>query len=431
MSPQAPASTLVSPALVSDDERASSPHLPNPKQPGVLNGNFWILYGSSFVIDFGLCLYFFMFSLFLVEHRFPEHAIGLITAALTVGAIAGTLPASFLSRRLGLRTMMLAYSLLAPLCFAARTLFLQMPAQIALAFLAGVAMSIWSVCFSPTLAKLTTKENRAFGFSLFIVTGIGSGAIAGLVGGYLPRMFNHPGRTGAPTDGIKIVLLLACAILGLAAFGLFRLRLEEVSRVGGRAITGFLVQFAVAIGVWNFAIGFFTPFANVYLATQLKVPLPRIGLIYTVSQVFQIAAILIAPLLYRKIGLVAGIALTQIGTASMLWGLAHASAPSSAIGIYVLFCGLQWMSGAGISTLLMNRTPEQYRSHATATQNIVNLVAQAGSAALAGKLFEQFGYSRPLLLNGGIAALAAVLLYALLGREARMDIGSTLRETKA
>lgn len=105
----------------------------------------------------------------------------------------------------------------------------------------------------------------------------------------------------------------------------------------------------------------------------------------------------------------------------MLWGLAHASLPSRAVGIYILLCGLQWMSGAGIASLLMNRTPEQYRSHATATQNLVNLAAQASSAALAGKLFEQFGYSIPLAVNAGIAALAAVLLYALLGRENPMN----------
>ena len=76
----------------------------------------------------------------------------------------------------------------------------------------------------------------------------------------LPRVFDHPGRAGAPIDGIRIVVLLACAIVSLATFSVFRLRLEEVGRAGGRAITGFLVRFAVAIGAWNFAIGFFTPF---------------------------------------------------------------------------------------------------------------------------------------------------------------------------
>ena len=307
------------------------------KPQGGRDREFWILYSSSFLIDLGLCLYFFMFSLFLVEHHFVEHSIGLITAALTVGTIAGTIPASFLSRRLGLRTMMLVYSLLAPLCLASRTLFLRMPAQIGLAVLSGVAMSIWSVCFSPALAKLTTSNNRVFGFSLFVATGIGSGAVGGLIGGYLPHLFDRAGRVGASVDGIRIVVWLACAIIGLATFGLFKLQLEQIGHATKGAITGFFVRFAISIAAWNFAIGFFTPFANIYLATQLKLPISRIGLIYTISQVVQIIAVLLAPLLYRRFGLVGGIALTQIGTAFMLWGLSQALGPSREVGhLYIV-----------------------------------------------------------------------------------------------
>ena len=75
------------------------------------------------------------------------------------------------------------------------------------------------------------------------------------------------------------------------------------------------------------------------------------------------------------------------------------------------------MGGPGISSLLMNRTAEAYRSQATAMQSVVNLVAQAGSAALAGKMFGLYGYSGPSPLTPQLAACAAVLLYTLLGRE--------------
>lgn len=377
--------------------------------------NFRVLYASSVLVDFGLCLYFFMFSLFLVEHRFTERAIGFITASLTIGTIAGTLPASLLSRRFGLRAMMLAYTFAAPVCLAARVLFLGMQAQIGFAFLAGAAMSVWSVCFSPTLAKLTTRENRASGFSLFVATGIASGALAGLIGGYLPGLIERGEKSMAHVDGIRVVLLMACAMASVATFATLRLRLEEgVSRAGSRLFSSFLVRFLVAVAVWNFAISFFTPFANVYLSRHLGLPLPRIGVISFVSQSLTVLAVLLAPLLYRRAGIVLGIALTQLGTGVMLWGLSSASGIKSATGMYVLLTALQWMGGAGISSLLMNRTPEDYRSHAAAMHNLVNLAAQAGAAALAGKAFEQYGYTRPLIANAAIAFLAAVLFYGFL-----------------
>lgn len=386
-----------------------------------LDSSFWTLYASSFLIDLGLCLYLFMFSLFLVEHHFTERAIGYITAALTVGTLAGTVPSSLLARRLGLRTMLVVYIVAVPLCFASRVFFLQMPSQLGLAFLSGIAMSIWSVCFSPTLAKLTTQENRAFGFSIFVATGIAASALAGLLGGYLPDQFRHFYQAGSQVDGIRIVLLLACIILGLALFSILRLRLrlDATEQTGGKVFTGFLVRFLLAVAIWNFAINFFTPFANVYLSRHLGLRVSRIGVIFSVSQLIQVAVILMAPLLYRRMGLVAGIALTQLVTASLLWGLSRASGLASAPYIYLLLAAVQWTAGPGIASLLMNRTPEKHRSQAAAIQNIVNLATQAGSAALAGKLFEQYGYSGPLAANAGIAVLAAVLLYTLLGRDNR------------
>jgi predicted MFS family arabinose efflux permease len=76
---------------------------------------------------------------------------------------------------------------------------------------------------------------------------------------------------------------------------------------------------------------------------------------------------------------------------------------------------------------------DRYRSQATAMQNLVNLTAQAGSAALAGKVFEEFGYAKPLAANALVAALAAILFYALLGRakqpgEVPLDAGHASRE---
>jgi predicted MFS family arabinose efflux permease len=357
----------------------------------------------------------------MVEHDFAVHSIGFITAAQTIGTIAGTVVVSLLSRRFGLRTMMLTYTVAAPLCLGLRLFFLQIPIQIGLAFLAGFMMSIWSVCFSPTLAKLTTQENRTFGFSLFVATGIASGAVAGLLGGYFPGLLRRHRWGGPQVDGIKVVLLLACCILMLAAFAIVRLRMQRDETVPSRArfFNRFLGCFLLAIAIWNFSISFFVPFANVYLSRQLGLSVMRIGEIFTISQLVQVSAVLAAPILYRRAGLVIGIALTQMGTALLFFSLSLATRRTTAIWIYLFLTGLQWMGGPGIVSLLMSRTAEVQRSQASAMYNIVNLAAQAGAAALAGNLFERYGYSGPLASDAALAALAAVLLYALLGREDR------------
>jgi MFS family permease len=381
-----------------------------------LGPSFWTLYASSCLIDLGLCLYFFLFTLFMVEHNFAVHSIGFITAAQTIGTIAGTVAVSLLSRHFGLRTMILTYTVAAPLCLALRLFFLHIPAQIGLAFLAGVMMSVWSVCFSPTLAKLTTHQNRTFGFSLFVATGIASGAVAGLIGGYFPGLLRRLRWGGPQVDGIKVVLLLACCILMLAAFAIARLRLHQDDIVPTHisVFSGFLIRFLVVIAIWNFSVSFFVPFANVYLSRHLGLSVMRIGEIFTMSQLIQVAMVLLAPVLYRRVGLVAGIALTQGCTGLLFLSLSLAARRPTAIWIYLFLTGLQWMGGPGIASLLMSRTPEIHRSHASAIYSVVNLAAQAAAAALAGRLFEQYGYAVPLAGDALLAALAGIVLYGTL-----------------
>lgn len=393
------------------------------QQDNQLSKNFLTLYASSLLVDLGLCLYFFMFNLFLVEHHFSERSIGFISAALTVGNIAGTAPAGYLSRRFGLRTMLLSFVVFTPACLGLRAVLLSLSWQLILAFLSGAGMSIWFVCFSPALAKLTTQKNRTLSFGLFFATGISSGALAGVIGGYFPSFTHRFRGRDFHLDGVTAALLFACAIVSLAGFMIIRLRFQQepVRAKTGWPINGFLVRFLIAISAWNFSMGFFNPFTNVFLSRQLGLSVAHIGTVYTASQVIQVVAVLLAPFLYRRIGLIVGIALTQMMTGAVLLGLSRASGARTAVAVYLLLTALQWMSGPGIYSLLMNRTPEEDRSHASAMQNFVNLAAQAAAAALAGRVIQQYGYAGPLEANAGLAVVAAFLIYLLLKEHGQCD----------
>jgi predicted MFS family arabinose efflux permease len=80
--------------------------------------------------------------------------------------MTATLPIGWIARKSGLRRVLLSGFALAACVFPLRVLFLWQPAQWVLAFLAGIALSVWAVCISPALAQLTTEKNRAFAFSL-------------------------------------------------------------------------------------------------------------------------------------------------------------------------------------------------------------------------------------------------------------------------
>jgi MFS family permease len=382
------------------------------------SGQFWAFFSAAFLYDFGIGLYFFLFNLFLANLHYKENILGLVTGALTMGNVAGSIPASLMARRFGLQKTLLVGFVAVPLICILRTLIFWMPAQIGLAFLAGFALSTWTVCFSPTVARLTNEENRVSGFSIVFATGIGSGTLAGLVGGYLPELLKATGRTPQLAGSIRIVLLLACGVTMLGILPILKLRLGPADRAEKRTsrfVHPFLYRFLPPFFLWSLVTGSFTPFAAVYLQQHLKIPLTNVGIIFSASQLAQLAGALLAPLFFRKLGTVVGIMCMQLATAVAVFALGSTQDVPTSVFLYLGFASLQFMSGPGIYSLLMSRLPDEDRSTASAIQNMTGALSHAGVAVITGIMLIKYGYPRVLACNAGVAVAAAVLLVLLLG----------------
>lgn len=382
-----------------------------------LSRGFWIFFTAAFFYDFGIGLYFFLFNLFLANLNFNERILGVVAGALTLGNVAGTIPISMLARRFGLQKPLLLCFVAAPLISCLRTVFLWPPAQIGLAFLTGVALSSWPVCFSPIVARLTTEENRVFAFSVVFATGIGTGILAGLVGGYLPGLLRTTTGAGHVVEGMRLVLLLASAIVLLGTWPVLKLHLGSIEHTGGRPFRlfhPFLYRFLPPFAVWSLVTGGFPPFAAIYLQQHLKIPLGHVGIIFSASQLAQFAAVLLAPLLFRRAGTIAGIMITQFAAGAAAFALGWTQSIFLAVIFYLGFTGFQFMSGPGIYSLLMSHLPDEERSTASAVQNIVGALSQAAAAVITGTMIVRYGYPKVLVSNAGVAVAAALLFFILL-----------------
>lgn len=387
-----------------------------------LSRNFWVFFAVAFFFDFGFAVYYFLFNLYLLDLHFNERSIGLIAGALTLGSVVGTLPAGWLARSSGLRIPLVICFIAAPLLGIARATVLWEPAQIGLAFLAGLAMCIWTVCFLPTLASLTTEQNRASAFSLIFSVGIGSSALGGLVCGYLPHWLKMAGFTIQAAEVKRIVLVLACSIAVLGLFPLLRLKLPTQALDSEPQIktwrqplklNPFLLRFLPAMALWTAALAAFMPFSNVYLSRGLNIPLAQIGIIFSVSHLVQLFVGLLTPWIFRWLGLVDGIAATQFATAIALALMALTHNQGFAVALFLSFSAAQWMSSPGLYNLLMSKMPNQERSTASAMTMFCNALVQSCVTAGAGFLFLHFGYPRVLAGIAVLALMAAILFRVL------------------
>jgi predicted MFS family arabinose efflux permease len=163
------------------------------------------------------------------------------------------------------------------------------------------------------------------------------------------------------------------------------------------------------VAVWSVVTGSFSPLASVYLAKGVHLSLHQIGNAFSLSQIAQVIAVLLAPLLFRKWGLIHGILLTQLGTAVMLLLLSSTVHPATVTMFYVFFCAFQWMNEPGLYSLLMNSVASTDRESASASSSFVISASQALAAIIFGLAFAYYGYPAVIRIIAVIAIFAAIL----------------------
>jgi len=376
--------------------------------------------------NLGLSIYYFLINIFLTERGYTEKSLGIFTSAIAAGNLAGALPWGRLAQRIGLGPVLfLCFALMITVC-SARALMLSFSWQVTLSFLAGVTFSAWVVCLSPAVAYLTEEKQRPRAFSLLFSVGIGTGVLGGLIGGHAPHWFLSQHLVRAPE---QFVLLVSCSIVAFGFWPLRKLHFGSycITRRSRPLLSPFLLRYLPAVAVWSLVTGSFSPLATVYLIHRVHLSLPQIGNTFSLAQVVQVAAVLLAPVLFRQWGLVNGIAMTQVAAAILLVVLASVTSPLTAASAYICFSAFQYMNEPGLYSLLMNKVPAELRSEASASNNLVIAGSQVIAAVLAGGAFIRYGYPSTLRVIALVAMLAGCLCWTLLGHS-KQDAPAVLQD---
>ena len=385
--------------------------------------HYWTFLFAENLYDIGLYIFVLLYNLYLLDLGYREDFLGWVTSAMNAGCIVGSLPAAGIVRGLGLKRTVICGSAGVALMCVLRTAALGGPWLIGTAFVAGMISSVWAVSLIPVVAALTNDRNRAMGYSLWSGWGIGLGVILGVVAGQMTGWIRNAGLASSNVPARQIALLIGSATALLSPLLLMRLPLVRSKKPEAKVFprSPFVKRFLLAFTVWNLGVGAFNPFFTAYFSRQLHMSVPRIGFVFSASQFVQLGALLAAPFIIRRFGIVPGIALMQAGVAVSLALLATEPAALMAGVTYAMFGAFQFGSEPATLTLLMSRVEAEQRGGASSLSFFVTSVSQAASSAVAGMSIVRFGY-RPLLIFASLTtALAAGLFYRLLAEPAEGD----------
>lgn len=397
------------------------------------DGEFWAYFYASACYDLGLFIFFLLFNLYLLKRGLNESYLGLVSGCMMAGGVMGSVPASYAISRLGLRGAMIACFTVIPSMAAILAAELPAPLLLLCAFLYGAVSVLWAVLLSPATAALTNARNRSAGFGIICSSGIAIGILGGSLGGRLPgwmaRMF--PGSS--LVEQYRGALWTGCAIVLLGLVFCFRLPsrapLDDAPRARAlRRPPPEVIQFLAATAVWNLGTGVFNPFFTAFFA-HLHMPVDRIGLVFSLSQLGQALAILAAPLVFRATGLIRGISGMQLLSAAALVFIAASGGPAAAALAYGSYMVLQNMSEPGMLNYLMDAVPQHERSSVSALNFLVSSIVQAVAAVISGLLLRRWGYPPVLLIAAALCALAGLLVRMLAGNRAPLAVQASAAST--
>jgi predicted MFS family arabinose efflux permease len=126
--------------------------------------------------------------------------------------------------------------------------------------------------------------------------------------------------------------------------------------------------------------------------------------------VTQVAALLAAPAVLRRLGVIRGVASMQAVTAACLALCAGAGGAALAAAGYIAYMAAQYSSEPGMFTLLMDRVKDSQRSGASALHFLTVYVTHALAALAAGAAYARYGYP-PVLLAAAVLALIGAVLF--------------------
>ncbi len=330
---------------------------------------------------------------------------GLVTVIFSV-------PFAILSDRYGRKLLMTVGSLISVLVIVVPGLTSNFLLLELSAVLGGIGEAMYLSTWNAYLADTTSQEARAATFSLSFVTF----TIASGVGSFLPGLF--PLFPLKLLDAHRVVFVLL-GILGLGTpLSVVRWATDIKPKTSRQSILprkslGIIAKFSTANMMIGLGAGLIIPLIPTWFYLRFNETDVFSGPLIAISNIAMGLAAVASPSIARRIGLVRGIATTQILSTLFLFAMPFTSNATVAAPLYVVRAMLMNMSSPLSDTFLMNMIAEDERATASSFNVVIWRLPNAASTVIGGSLLNSGDLSLPFYLCTALYVSSIALFYSL------------------
>lgn len=388
---------------------------------------------ANVLIQIGMGVFMVMYNLYIKELGLSEVVNGKVISYMSLATAIVLIPAGFLSDRVGRKWSIAVGTLLTASTLFYRSVVVSEEPIVIAAFFTGLFMAIVQVSGVPFLAENSKASERMHLFSIhFSVVTIAS-VIGSLGGGVLADVLEFGFGMNA-VDAIRWALLAGATIFTIGIVPLLKLKPKMVSEDAKREAAinlpsqdssfkinvRIIVLFAIAQLLIGIGSGLVIPYLNLYFANRFDASSAFIGLVLSLGSAMTAVAMLIGPMLVKKVGKVNALVLFQLGSLPFLFLTAFTTSVWLASAGFLMRQALMNAGNPIQSAIAMEVVHDKYKGLANSVNQMVFNIGWAVmgpvSAWLVTTYGSYWGYAYAFSITGFLYILSSSYFYIAFGR---------------
>jgi MFS family permease len=404
------------------------------KKVSAFNRNVKLFMLANVLISIGMGVFMVMYNLYIQELGMPETINGKVISMTALASAIMLIPAGFLSDKFGRKWMIIGGAVFGAMTLFYRSMTVLETPMVYAAFLTGIFMAFVQVSGVPFLAENTKPKERVHMFSMHFALMTVANVIGSLFGGVLSDVLQVTFSLGA-VESIRWALLIGAITFTIGLIPLLKLQnknpvpivFKNVVEEQKPKIDDSLKRNLILIFHFSFASlliglgsGLVIPYLNLYFANRFDASNSFIGLILSLGSGMTAVAMLIGPVLVKKVGKVRALILFQIVSIPFLILTAYTT---SLLLASIGFLVRQALMNAGNpiqSAVAMEIVSDKYKGLANSINQTVFQLGWATMGPIAAGLVISFGsywgYAYAFTLTGVLYVISSTYYYFIFGR---------------